>query len=581
MSADPGSERDAPSSPGIVAPRARVMVVEDDDTVADVLREVLADGAFELTFVATAEQALQHLAAGCPDLILTDISLPGKSGLDVMRAARHADPEVAVVLMTGHATVQTSIDALREGASDYITKPFDDITEIPKTLERHLRSRRLKVENRALLEQLQRQNEVLHRHELELRERIALATSNLDTLYRVSMEIGANLELLPRLARIVETASRLVGAGAAVVYLQSEDSGEYRAAAVHGLELPLDDPALPHFVSGEGWLGAAVLSQAPARFGADGAESRALPGFPGTVVRDVLAVPMVQERLAIGVLVVLDRAEGFTDDDLEFLRMFATQAAVQVRNSQLFERTKVLDRLKSDFVAVVSHEIRTPLTSVKGAVELLSDARYFQNSDQQAKLLSIAHANAERLLLLINDILDFSKLESASLPMSIERQPLEPIVRQAAQNLRMLLEERRIQLDIAVPADLPEGLLDPHRITQVVTNLLGNAIKFSPPGGRVRIEASSSEEVLRLSVRDHGDGIAPKDIPRLFKKFQQIDSGSTRKVGGTGLGLVISKGIIEQHGGRIGVESVPGEGSTFWFTLPVAGAAPGEVSLAA
>jgi signal transduction histidine kinase len=261
--------------------------------------------------------------------------------------------------------------------------------------------------------------------------------------------------------------------------------------------------------------------------------------------------------------------------------MFATQAAVQVRNSQLFERTKVLDRLKSDFVAVVSHEIRTPLTSVKGAVELLSDTRYFENTEQQSKLLSIAHANAERLLLLINDILDFSKLESASLPMSIERQPLEPVVRQAAQNLRMLLEERRIQLEIAVPVQLPEGLLDPHRVTQVVTNLLSNAIKFSPPGGRVRIEASASEEVLRLSVRDNGDGIASKDLPRLFKKFQQIDSGSTRKVGGTGLGLVISKGIIEQHGGRIGVESLPGEGSTFWFTLPVAPPGDGEVSEAA
>ena len=581
MSADPGSERDAPTSPGIVAPRARVMVVEDDATVADVLREVLADEPFELTFVATAEEAMRHMAGGCPDLILTDISLPGKSGLDVMRVARHADPEVAVVLMTGHATVQNSIDALREGASDYITKPFDDIVEIPKTLERHLRSRRLKLENRALLEQLRRQNETLQRHEQELRDRIALATSNLDTLYRVSMEIGANLELQPRLARVVETAARLVAAAAAVVYLQTDDGSEYRAAAVHGLEWPADDPALPHFRSGHGWLGQAVNAQAPSRFGAAGAESRELPGFPGRIARDVLVVPMVQERVAIGVLVVLDRAESFSDDDLEFLRMFTTQAAVQVRNSQLFERTKVLDRLKSDFVAVVSHEIRTPLTSVKGAVELLSDARYFQNSDQQAKLLSIAHANAERLLLLINDILDFSKLESASLPMSIERQQLEPVVRQAAQNLRMLLEERRIQLEIALPDTLPEGLLDPHRITQVVTNLLSNAIKFSPPGGRVRIDASATDEVLRLSVRDHGDGIAAKDLPRLFKKFQQIDSGSTRKVGGTGLGLVISKGIVEQHGGRIGVESAPGEGSTFWFTLPAAGAASGEMNRAA
>ena len=136
----------------------------------------------------------------------------------------------------------------------------------------------------------------------------------------------------------------------------------------------------------------------------------------------------------------------------------------------------------------------------------------------------------------------------------------------------MLLEERKIKLHIDVPASLPEGLLDANRITQVVTNLLSNAIKFSPPGGNVRIAATASTDVLRVAVRDHGDGIEAKDLPRLFKKFQQIDSGSTRKVGGTGLGLVISKGIIEQHGGRIGVESVPGEGSTFWFTLPVASA---------
>ena len=290
---------------------------------------------------------------------------------------------------------------------------------------------------------------------------------------------------------------------------------------------------------------------------------------------------MVQERHSIGVLVVFDRAEGFTADHVEFLRMYATQAAVQVRNSQLFEHTKVLDRLKSDFVAVVSHEIRTPLTSVKGALELLSDNRYFKNTDQQGKLLAIAHANAERLLLLINDILDFSKLESASLPMMIERQRLEPVVQQAAQNLRMLLEERRIKLDLVLPDDLPDALLDAHRITQVVTNLLSNAIKFSPPGGEVLIEASANGEVLRLSIRDRGDGIHAKDLPKLFRKFQQIDSGSTRKVGGTGLGLVISKGIIEQHSGRIGVDSTPGEGSTFWFTLPIAKAEARQGSIAA
>ena len=211
-----------PGDPGSSgAPPARVLIVEDDDTVSDVLREVLSDEPMELAFASSAEQALQLIADACPDLILADITLPGKSGLDVMRQARAIDPEVAVVLMTGHASVQTAIDALRQGASDYITKPFDDITEIPKIVRRHVGNRRLKVENRALLGQLQRQNDALQRHELELRDRVEQATRNLDTLYRVNMEIGANLELQPRLARVAEIATRLVSAAAAVVYLQT------------------------------------------------------------------------------------------------------------------------------------------------------------------------------------------------------------------------------------------------------------------------------------------------------------------------------------------------------------------------
>ncbi len=273
----------------------------------------------------------------------------------------------------------------------------------------------------------------------------------------------------------------------------------------------------------------------------------------------------------IGVLALLDKPGGFSDDDESFMMLYASQAALAVLNSQLFEHTKVLDRLKSDFVAVVSHEIRTPLTSVKGAIELLADDHYFHNTDQQGKLLTIAHANAERLLVLINDILDFSKIEAASLPMSIERQRLEPVVQQAAYNLRTLIEERRIHLDLVLPGELPDLMMDANRIAQVLTNLLSNAIKFSPTNGRIEIGAEVGEEGVRVGVRDHGEGIAPQDLAKLFRKFSQIDSSATRKAGGTGLGLVISKGIVEQHGGRIWVESLPGVGSTFFFTLPAAG----------
>jgi signal transduction histidine kinase len=483
-----------------------------------------------------------------------------------MRHARAIDSEVAVILMTGYASVQTAIDALRQGADDYVTKPFEDITDLPVMIEKRLRGRRLRAENRALLEELRQKNARLERHEQELRERVEHATWQMNTLYRVSIQIGADLELEPRLRRIAETTADLMGARGAVVYLGQEDTAEYRAACAYGVALEAaSTPAL----AGSGPVGLAVFNLSPVRQGTAGTEPFTLPGIAGTA-STLLAVPMLQGTRALGVLVALDRPEGFGLAEQEFLSLFASQAAVQVRNSQLFEHTKSLDRMKSDFVAAVSHETRTPLTSVKGALELLSDDRYFQNNDQQSKLLTIAHANAERMLLLINDILDFSKLEAASLSMLAERQRLEPVIEQAAHNLRLLVEDRRIQLEFGLPDDLPDAMMDANRIAQVLTNLLSNAIKFSPPGGCIRVEARNEPGAIRIAVSDHGAGIAAVDLPKLFRKFQQIDSSSTRRTGGTGLGLVISKGIVEQHGGRIGVTSTPGEGSTFWFTIPIA-----------
>src|SRR5262249_23724447 len=127
-------------------------------------------------------------------------------------------------------------------------------------------------------------------------------------------------------------------------------------------------------------------------------------------------------------------------------------------------------------------------------------------------------------------------------------------------------------------SDLPDLMIDPGRITQVLTNLLSNAIKFSPVAGKIQVHAENGENQVRVSVRDHGEGISAQNLPKLFQKFTQIDSSATRKAGGTGLGLVISKGIIEQHGGQMGVESTPGEGSTFFFTLPAATASAGAPS---
>ena len=549
----------APSGP------PRVLVVDDEQTVADLCQEFLGGEGYELKVARSGEEAIRLLPQVRPDVVLTDINMPGMTGLEVMRFAKEADPEVCVVILTGHASTASAIDALRQGAYDYVTKPFD-LEAVQKIIKSGLAHRRLKVLNRELIEELRRKNEILQHHEQELRERVRVATAQMTMLYEVGKEISANLELGPRLAVLCEKAAQTTGAGGAIVFLKRE--GDFAATASHGVEgLSQEHPA--SFVEGQTDLGVCALEQRPVRRSTAGQGGLAVPGLPAGAA-SVLAVPMVAEGQVLGVLAVVNKPGGFSDDDESFLALFASQSEIAVRNSQLFENTKSLDRLKSEFVAVVSHEIRTPLTSVKGAIELLTDDRYFKNNDQQGKLLTIAHANTERLLTLIGDILDFSKLDSGSLPMHFERQRIEAVVTQAAQNLRTLIEERRIELDVVMATDLPDLMIDPNRITQVLTNLLSNAIKFSPAEGQLRVTVENWEGTVRVGVRDHGEGIAAENLPKLFQKFTQIDSTSTRRAGGTGLGLVICKGIVEQHGGVMSVESTPGQGSTFYFTLPPA-----------
>ena len=564
---------DPPADAGLAAPGgdggapARILVVDDEPSVIDVFQEFLSAQGYALWIASSGEEAVQKIPELRPDIILTDINLPGLSGLEVMRHAKQVDPEVAVIVVTGYASASTAIDALRQGAFNYVTKPFD-LDEVHQIVERAIANRRLKAINRQLVEDLRLKNEILQHHEQELRERVRLATWQMTQLYDVGKAIMVDLELVPRVNLITAKITELFGAPAAVAYLKRTEGEDFRLASALGVDQVADEDGASMAWDPKGPLARCVQEQRAVRHvqrPEDGpATSAATFGgkFPS-----VLAVPMVAGGEVIGILTALGKPGGFSDEDESFMVLYASQAASAIRNSQLYEHTKSLDRLKSEFVAVVSHEIRTPLTSVKGAVELLSDDRFFENTDQQTKLLTIAHANAERLLVLINDILDFSKLESASLPMNIERQRLEPVIQQAAGNLRTLIEERRIHLDFNLAAGLPDLMIDPNRVAQVLTNLLSNAIKFSAAGGRIELTAESWEGAVRVGVRDFGEGIAPADLPKLFKKFSQIDSGSTRKVGGTGLGLVISKGIVEQLGGHIWVDSVPTQGSTFYFTL--------------
>lgn len=228
---------------------------------------------------------------------------------------------------------------------------------------------------------------------------------------------------------------------------------------------------------------------------------------------------------------------------------------------------KKLDRMKREFISTVSHELRTPLTSIKGALGLITHGKSGSVSPQAQKLLEIALRNSDRLVRLINDILDIEKIETGNLVYNIDKHDLIPLVKNTIEINTPMAQEFNVNLSFRSEIDSVMVSVDPDRLIQVLTNLLSNAIKFSPKGETVLVEVTKMHDLVRVSVIDKGPGIPSNFHTRIFTKFAQVDSSDKRQKSGTGLGLNISKSIIEKFGGSIGYNSQEGNGSTFFFEL--------------
>jgi signal transduction histidine kinase len=219
-------------------------------------------------------------------------------------------------------------------------------------------------------------------------------------------------------------------------------------------------------------------------------------------------------------------------------------------------------------VSVVSHELRTPLTSIRGSLGLLAAGTLGTLGERGQRMLQIATQNADRLVRLVNDILDLERLHAGQVELQRRTTPADALLQQAIDGLQGVAERAGVRMDNG--ATSVEVYADPDRVLQVLTNLLGNAVKFSPPGSVVRASAERRGRDVLFRVEDHGRGIPAEQLESVFERFRQVDASDARQKGGSGLGLAIARGIVQQHGGRIWAESVPGEGSTFHFTLPTA-----------
>jgi signal transduction histidine kinase len=414
----------------------------------------------------------------------------------------------------------------------------------------------------------------------ETKEALNQQTATAEVLKLISR---TTFDLEKVLQALLDNATRLSGARRAAM-LRPDDEGNYRPVATFNYDP--DGPLMRR------------LMEHPIRAGRDSTSGRALLEKRPIHIPDVLAdpeygrqdlmdaeryrtvlvVPMLRDGEAIGLISLIkgEEVDPFTDKQMEVVTTFADQAVIAIENVRLFqeiqEKTRQLEvanQHKSEFLANMSHELRTPLNAIIGFSEVLMDRMFGEVNEKQADYLKDIHESGRHLLSLINDILDLSKIEAGRMELELSSFHLPSAISNAMTLIRERAQRHGIQLGAEVDTRLGEFQADERKVKQILLNLLSNAVKFTPDGGRVDVSANLDTTLVEIAVRDTGIGIAPEDQGVLFEEFKQVGRDTMRKAEGTGLGLALTKKFVELHGGAIRVQSAPGKGSTFSFTLPV------------
>jgi signal transduction histidine kinase len=407
-------------------------------------------------------------------------------------------------------------------------------------------------------------------------EEVRARNRYLTALSEVGRAVTSTLDLKVVLKTIVDRAVELSGTdGGSIFYFRD---GHFELGETVGL----DEEVVARYrkldiAAGQTGLGQVIARGEPLQV-ADIFER------PSNPLRDAaiqagfcaaLIVPLLSGDGPLGALVLQRRRPGeFSPAVTNLMQSFADQSAIALENAHLFEEIaqksrelEIASQHKSQFVANMSHELRTPLAAILGYAELMQEGFYEPLGQKSLDALTRIRSNGKHLLGLINTVLDIAKIESGQFTLNMSEYAIESIVETVRSATESLAQNKKLTLKTDVAKSMPIGLGDEQRLSQVLLNLVGNAIKFTDTG-EVRIAASAINGHFYVSVADTGPGIPEQERTRIFDQFHQVDSSLTKAAGGTGLGLAIAKQIVEMHGGRIWVESTVGEGSTFQMELP-------------
>jgi len=411
-------------------------------------------------------------------------------------------------------------------------------------------------------------------------QQLALRVQELDTMQRIDQELNRTLNLKNVVDITMDWALRKSGADAGALLIFDRERNELQLVASYGYEpdSPFGQPTGATYPADRGVIGRGIRSGQPSLItdvSIDPAYEETLPGCVAQLI-----VPLFSANQVIGVIILESAQEGALDLlDLDFVARLAEHASPAIVNAQLFQELTRANEARSEFVSIVAHELKNPMTSMRGYTDLLLKGVVGPVNEQQADFLNTIYANVIRMETLVSDLNDLTKQQTNNLRLEIAPVNLRETLDETLRAQEKLIEDKGQTVIVEMPDDLPPVAGDFNRLIQIMTNFVSNANKYTGEGGTITIRAEVSRnvwdpqgpgQVVHCSISDTGIGMSEEDLAQLFVPYFRSEDPRTREQPGTGLGLAITRGLIEQHGGRVWVESVLNEGTTFHFTLPLA-----------
>jgi PAS domain S-box-containing protein len=485
----------------------RVLVVDDEKGIREGSERILSRMGCHVLTATQGEEALQVLSKEPASVVLLDMKMPGMDGMEVLKRVRKMDETILVIVITGYATVETAIEAMKQGAYDFIPKPFEP-DQLRIVVNRALEKLRLTQETEKL--QIARRR-MLFDLDTE-KSRTSAIIESLPNGVVVTNAEGQVVLMNPAFRQLLGLPPDRVSGDRIEDYIDDKELCTLIMEISQGRHVDYDD----------------------------------VPTYE-------MALPNEKYLLAKGQPVLGERNECLG----------------AVVNLVDITAMKALDHLKSEFVAKVSHELRSPLSTIHEQLAFVLSDMVGHTSEDDQHILSRAKEKTEGLISLIGDLLDLSRIEAGIASQESKPVQIEDILKGVVEFLKTRTKNRKQSLKLELPKKpLPQIVADPIALESIFGNLITNAINYTPEGGEIRVKAGLSGINLRVSFKDNGFGIDAKHLERIFDRFYRVKDEKTRYISGTGLGLPIVKGLVESAGGLIDVESTPGQGSTFTVLLP-------------